>query len=236
MKNNAQTLRTLVMDNALELGRLSREQLGTEDYKELTDLYRNALDTLTAWASKDYAHKATTEDSDKAYAACKRILSIYATDESRIIIDQMSMRSLRDMSTTPRRLYSADYKAAMKSLKSARKTLEDRTEDLNTLGIAIPSEGTDITAWADSIPNDKRMLDGIDRVSLYVGALATVSTRAKKVEDIKAAGSWTWTRPVAVADNKFAELVENYVADCLIENYNIKTSKEVRDEKKASRK
>lgn len=237
MKNNAQTLRTLVMENALELGRLKKDALG-EDYATLNVLYTNALDALTEWASKDYAHKSEKEDVDNAFAQVKAILELFATDEDRIIIDHASMRTMRDCATKPRRLYSKEYKEAEKARKEQAKQANSRYEDLITLGcpeIAADEKFEDyFVRVRESGVNV--MSGNIDMLDMFEKAIATLAVKAKKVNDIKAAGAWTWKRPVAVGLNEFAELVENYIADCLIDNYNIKPSATVREEAKAARK
>jgi hypothetical protein len=66
MTITATILREKVLENRFTLGRLSKDTLG-EDYKELTDLYRAALDALTIWASKDYSHTSTQEDVDRMF-------------------------------------------------------------------------------------------------------------------------------------------------------------------------
>jgi hypothetical protein len=237
MKTTANELRTMVMDNALNLGRLSEKALGKDDYKELTSLYTTALDALTHWASADYAHVSTTAESDAAFTAIKAILSIYATDEDRIIIDQTSMRTMRDLATKPRRQYSAEYKRAHKAYKDAEKTVFERLKDLITLG--APAISADETAQEytarvrsagiNTVVGECDMLDMLNAA----WSVFTVKTKArKKVMD---AGNWTWKRPVAVSVGEFAELVENYVADCLMDGYNLKSSKTVRDERAAER-
>lgn len=237
MKNNAKQLRTLVMDNALELGRLNKEAVGKEDYAELTTLYQNCLDALTEWASKDYAHKSTTEDSDKAFQTAKAILDLYATDEDRVIIDQSSMRTMRDCATKPKRLYSSEYTKAEKARKAQAKTVSERYTDLLTLGAPERNDEETLESYVARILEAKvnTKVDSIDMLELYKNANATLTVKTKAVEDIKAKGNWTWKRPIAVATNEFAELIENYIADCLIDNYNLKSSKVVRDEAKAAR-
>ena len=238
MKTNAITLRTMVMDNALTLGRLSKDSFKTEcksDYAELTTLYRNALDALTDWASKDYAHKSTNEDVDNAFATVKAILDVFATNEDKIIIDKVSMRTMRDCATKPKRLYSKEYTVAEKARKEQAKTADSRYEDLLTLG--CPELVEDETT-ADYVARVRELgintvSESIDMLELYQNAMATLTVKTKKVEDIKANGNWTWRRPVAVSLVEFADLVENYIADCLMDGYNIKSSKTVRDERKA---
>lgn len=233
---NAMTLRTLVMDNALTLGRLNKETLG-EDYKTLSTLYTNALDALTEWASKDYAHTSTKEDVDNAFTHIKAILELFATDEDRIIIDQSSMRTMRDCATKPRRLYSAEYKKAEKARKEQAKQVDSRYEDLLTLGCPAIDEDEAIFDYTVRVRDlgINVTSNGIDMLSMYENAVATLAVKTKRVEDIKAKGNWTWRRPVAVSLAEFADLVENYIADCLMDNYNIKSSKTVRDERKAER-
>ena len=237
MKTTAMKLRELVMDNALTLGRLDTKTLGREDYTELSKLYTTALDVLTEWASKDYAHQSTKEDVDKAFDAIKAILAIFATEEERIIIDQSSMRTLRDCATKPKRLYSKEYTIAYKALKNAKKVVDERTADLATLGCPERTEDESTQEYADRIRElgVNTTSDGIDMLAMYVNANAVLAVKTKAVEDIKAAGNWTWKRPVAVATNEFAELVENYIADCLTDGYNIKTSATVRAEKAEAR-
>lgn len=232
MKTNAKTLRTLVMDNSLTLGRLTKDAVGSEDYKILTTLYTNGLDALTEWAGKDYAHISTKEDVDNAFTAIKAILEPYATEEDRIIIDQSSMRTMRDCATKPKRLYSKEYKEAEKSRKNAQKTAEDRYDDLMTLKAPALKEDEKTADYVARVRESgiDVMVEGIDMLKMFENAMATLAVRTKKVEDIKKAGNWTWRRPVAVSLAEFADLIENYIADCLMDNYNIKSSKAVRAE------
>ena len=232
MKTNAKTLRTMVMDNSLTLGRLSKDTVGAEDYKILTTLYTNALDSLTEWAGKDYAHKSTKEDVDNAFTQVKAILEVFATDEDRIVIDQSSMRTMRDCATKPKRLYSKEYKEAEKSRKNAKKTAEERYDDLMTLKAPELKEEEKIADYVARVRESgiDVVVEGIDMLKMFENAMATLAVRTKKVEDIKAAGNWTWKRPVSVALTEFADLIENYIADCLMDGYNIKSSKAVRAE------
>lgn len=236
MKTTATTLRTLVMDNALTLGRLSKEVLG-EDYATFTTLYRNALDALTEWASKDYAHKSDKTDVDNAFATVKAILEIFATEEDRIVIDQTSMRTLRDCAIKPKRQYSAEYKKAEKARKEQQKTVESRYEDLQTLGCPSINDDENVVEYVERLKTlglDTKS-GNVDMLEMFENAVATLAVKTKKVKDIKANGNWTWKRPTAVPLNEFADLVENYIADCLIDNYNLKSSKVVREEAKAAR-
>ena len=236
MKNTAKTLRKFVMENSPTLGRLNKETLG-EDYAVLTTLYTNALDALTEWASKDYAHKSDKSDMDNAFTHIKAILELFATDEDRIIIDQSSMRTMRDCATKPKRLYSEEYKKAEKARKEQSKTVDSRYDDLITLGcpqIETEEKTTDYIERVRAL-NINTMSGKIDMLSMYENAVATLAVKTKKVDDIKAKGNWTWRRPTAVTLNEFADLIENYIADCLIDNYNLKSSKVVRDEAKAER-
>lgn len=236
MKNNAKTLRKMVMDNALTLGRLNKDTLG-EDYAVLTTLYTNALDSLTDWASKDYAHISDKTDVDNAFTTIKAILELFATDEDRIIIDQASMRTMRDCATKPKRLYSDEYKKAEKSRKEQSKQADSRYEDLLTLGCPEINEEESVADYVARVRTlGINVMSGkVDMLSMYENAVATLAVKTKRVEDIKAKGNWTWKRPVAVTLPEFADLIENYIADCLVDNYNIKSSKTVRDEKKAER-
>ena len=231
---NATTLRTMVIDNALTLGRLSKDALGKTDYETLSTLYRNALDALTEWASKDYAHKSDKSDVDNAFTSIKAILELFATDEDRIIIDQASMRTMRDCATKPKRLYSAEYTKAEKARKAQAKTVSERYTDLLTLGAPERNDEETLESYVARIIEAKvnTKVDSIDMLELYKNANATLTVKTKAVDDIKAKGNWTWRRPVAVDLNTFADLVENYIADCLIDNYNLKPSATVRAERK----
>lgn len=236
MKNNAKKLRKLVTDNALTLGRLSKDTLG-EDYAVFTTLYTNALDSLTAWASKDYAHKSDKSDVDNAFTHIKAILDLFTTEDDRIAIDQASMRTMRDCATKPKRLYSEEYKKAEKARKEQAKTVESRYDDLLTLGCPEMVEDETLEDYVarvrESGVNTKS--EGIDMLEMYQNAIATLTVKAKKVEDIKAKGNWTWKRPVAVSLTEFADLVENYIADCLTDGYNIKPTKVIREEQAKAR-
>ena len=234
---NAMTLRTMVMDNALTLGRLSKETLGKEDYTTLSTLYRNALDALTDWAGKDYAHTSDKSDIDNAFTAIKAILELFATDENRIIIDQSSMRTMRDCATKPKRLYSAEYTRASKALKEAQKTFDARAEDLLTLGCPEREENETVADYATRIRalNKNTVMGAIDVLKLYETASGILDVKTLAVDNIKKAGNWTWRRPVAVDLNTFADLIENYIADCLMDGYNLKSSATVRAERAAAR-
>jgi hypothetical protein len=237
MKTTAIELRALVIDNDLTVGRLDKETLGTSDYKELTSLYSNALDALTLWASKDYKHTSTTGEPDSAFNAVKAILALFATDENRIIIDQTAMRTMRDLATKPRRMYSAEYKKAYKAYKNAHNTLIERYADLLTLGVPERNENESTQDYKKRIiESGVNVMSGtINMLDMYLAAEGVLLVKDKAVEDIKAAGNWTWKRPVAVSLGEFAELVENYIADCLMDGYNLKPSKQVRDEKAKAR-
>lgn len=236
MKTNAKTLRKLVMDNALSLGRLNKEILG-EDYAILSTLYTNALDALTLWASKDYAHASSEEDKNNAFTHVKAILELFATNEDRIVIDQSSMRTMRDCATKPKRLYSEEYKKAEKARKDQAKTVESRYEDLLTLGCPERDSEESIEDYVALVRENgiNTKSESVDMLEMYQNAVATLAVKEKKVEDIKAKGNWTWRRPVSVTLPEFADLIENYIADCLMDNYNIKPTKVIRDEKAQAR-
>lgn len=236
MKNNAKKLRKLVLENALNLGRLNKETLG-EDYAILTTLYTNALDALTEWASKDYAHKSDKTDVDNAFTHCKAILALFETDEDRIVIDQASMRTMRDCATKPKRLYSEEYKKAEKARKEQTKQAESRYEDLLTLGCPEIGEEETLEDYATRVREMgiNTQSKSVDMLEMYKNAVATLAVKTKKVEDIKAKGNWTWKRPVAVSLTEFADLVENYIADCLTDGYNIKPTKVIREEQEKAR-
>ena len=234
---NAMELRTLVMENALSLGRLNAETLGKEDYKSLSALYRNALDALTEWAGLDYAHKSDKQSADPSFAAVKAILELFATDEDRIVIDQASMRTMRDCATKPKRLYSDAYTKAEKARKAQAKTAVERYNDLITLGAPERNENESVEDYAARIRavGTETQVGAVDMLDMFVNANAVLVVKEKAVADIKAAGNWTWRRPVAVDLSTFADLIENYIADCLMDNYNIKSSKTVREERSAAR-
>lgn len=236
MMKTANELRTMVINNSLTLGRLSKDTLG-DDYKELTTLYRSALDSLTEWASKDYKHTSTVAESDAAFEAIKAILNLFATDENRIIIDQTSMRTMRDLATKPRRDYSAEYKKARTALNSATKTLKERTADLITLGAPERLEDESLEDYSNRVKaaGINTLVHSVDMFEMYVAASKYYDLKAAKEQEVKDAGNWTWKRPMAVSLTEFADLVENYIADCLVDGYNLKSSKTVRDEKAAER-
>ena len=235
---NATTLRNHVLENRFELNRLNAETLGKDNYKALTELYRNALDALTEWAAKDYSHTSVKEDSDPSFNAVKAILALYETDDNRIVIDQSSMRTMRDCATKPKRLYSDEYTKAMKAQKLAAKTMLERYNDLITLGAPEMTEGEDAGKWVQSIlDSDLNVtVSNVNMAEMFHTAVAVHAVKTKAVEDIKAAGHYTWKRPVAVSLNEFADLIENYVGDCLEEGYNIKPTKIIREEQAAARK
>ena len=236
---NANELRTLVVNNSLELGRLSTEQLGKADFAKLTELYRNALDALTDWASKDYAHTSSQDELSASFNAIKAILELFDDGETRIVIDQTAMRTMRDLATQPKRLYSAEYTKAEKARKAQAKTVAERYEDLMTLGAPARNEDETVQEYVvrvcDLDINKTYMVDGVDMLEMYKNACATLTTKEKAVQKIKDEKNWTWRRPVAVDIKVFADLVENYIADCLVDNYNIKSSATIRAEKAAAR-
>ena len=234
MKKTANELRTLVIENSLELGRLTAEQLGDKsDYAHLTALYTKALDELTIWAGKDYKHISVKTDKSPAFEAVKAILALFDNGETRVAIDECAIRTMRDLATKPKRFYSEAYKAANKARKKQADTVADRYADILTLG--APSMNSDETS-KDYIARIKALdkdfkVGEVDMLSLYENAVATLVVKEKAVQDIKDAGKWTWRRPVAVTLGEFADLIENYIADCLIDGYNIKSSLEIRKEK-----
>ena len=232
MKTTANTLRTLVIDNSLTMGRLGKDSIGADDYKELTGLYRNALDALTEWASADYKHTSTIEDSTAAFDAVKAVLALFATDEDRIIIDQTSMRTMRDMAIKPFRDYSKEYKDARSANKKAQKTLAERAADLVTLGAPARKEEEsteDYIARVVASGIDTKAGE-VDMLELYKNADAIAIVKAKAEQAVKDAGNWTWRRPRPVSLTVFADLVENYIADCLVDGFNLKSSKTIRKE------
>ena len=253
MKTNANELRNLVVGNSLELGRLTEQQVGKEDYKELTKLYRNALDMLTEWASADYAHKTTQDHISNSFEAVKAILALYETEDNRIAIDNSAMHTMRDLSTQPKRQYSEKYKKAEKARKAQEKTAIERYEDLITMGVDVPSEydvvelikgikdkaeiNTELEFFVKDVRESKVVvtIGTTNMLDMFENALATLVVKTKAVDDIKADGNWTWRRIEAVNEKVFADLVENYVADSLIDGYNIKSTKTIRAEKKAER-
>lgn len=236
MKITATKLRKLVIDNALNLGRLNKDTLG-EDYAVLTALYQNALDALTIWAGKDYAHKSEKSDTDNAFLHIKAILDLYTTQDERIIIDQASMRTMRDCATKPKRLYSDEYKKAEKLRREQAKQAESRYEDLITLGCPERAEDESTEDYVARVRASgiNTVSERVDMLDMYQNALATLAVKTKKVDAIKAKGNWTWKRPVAVALPEFADLIENYIADCLTDGYNIKSTAAIRDEKAKAR-
>ena len=236
MTTNATTLRTLVLENRWTMGRLSKDTLGT-DYKELSELYRAALDALTIWASKDYSHTSTQEDIDRCFDRVKDILNLFTTEDNRITIDKLSMRTMRDCATKPKRLYSPAYTNAMKALKAAKTTVSDRLEDLAKLGIPMPETDETLENYKARVrtTNISTIVGAVDMLEMYANATAVLGIKAQAVEDVKAAGNYAWKRPVAVTLTEFAELVENYIGDCLEDGYNLKSSDVVRAEKAAAR-
>lgn len=231
-------LRNLVIDNSLTLGRLDAETLGKEDHKALTTLYRNALDALTAWAALDYAHKSDKKSCDPSFEAIKAILALFSTEDEKIIIDHASMRTMRDCATKPKRLYSMAYTKAEKARREQAKTAKSRYEDLITLGCPAREEDEELADYISAIKEMgiDTVSEGVDMLEMYQAAMATLAVKEKAVQNIKDAGNWTWRRPVAVSLAEFADLIENYIADCLVDNYNIKSSKTVREEKAEERK
>lgn len=240
MKTNAKTLRKMVLENRWTAGKLSEAQLGSkDDYVELSKLYKDCLEALTDWAGKDYAHTSNKSDIDNAFDKAKAILTIFATDENRIAIDNASLRTLRDFAVKPKRMYSESYKKAAKLLKLANTTFEARLEDLATLKVEIPEEIEDFDTFVQSIKDSgiNTTVGSVDMLEMLVTAHKMVELREQAVEDVKAQGNWTWKRPAPVNPNEFAELVENYIGDCLEDGFNLKSYKAtVADEKALNKK
>lgn len=235
MNTNATKLRQLVLDNAMTLGRLNKNDLGDDDYAALTALYTEALDALTSWASKDYSHNSEKSDVDNAFTHCKAILALFETDEDRIVIDQTSMRTMRDCATKPKRLYSEEYTKARKAVNKQAEIVASRYDDLMTLGCPAVNEGETIEDYVarvrgTGINTKYGTSETVDMLEMYQNAAFALVVKRAKVEQIKAKGNWTWKRPVAVSLGEFADLVENYIADCLTDGYNIKPTKVIRDE------
>lgn len=236
MKISAKTLRRMVIENRWTVGQLSEAQLGSkDDYNALRKLYADCLEALTDWAGKDYVHTSDKSDVDNAFAKAKAILEVFATDEDRIIIDNASLRTLRDFAVKPKRMYSENYKKAMKLLKLANATVDARLEDLKTLEIEVPEEIEDYDAFIQSIKDSgiETKVGNLDMLEMLEAALKTVEVREQAVEDVKSAGNWTWKRPAPVNPNEFAELVENYIGDCLEDGFNLKSYKTTTAEDKA---
>lgn len=237
MLKNAIELRTLVTNNAFTMGRIKKDDVGDADYKEMTALYTDALDALTNWAAKDYVHKSTKEDADDVWATMKPILALFETKEERIIIDEVSMRTMRDLATKPKRQYSPEYRKAHTALLNAKKTVTERYNDLIALGAPAIEENETVGDYVNRIHElgTNTINNDVDMLKMYEAANSVLTVKEKAENDIKDGGNWSWKRPVAVSVNEFAELFENYIADCLIDGYNIKTSKVVRDEQAEAR-
>lgn len=218
---NATTLREIVVANQFNDERINAEIIGTENFKELQNGYKMALESLTVWAAKDYAHISKKTDKDRAFTLVKDLLSIYTTDDSRIIIDECSLRTLRDLAISKRREYSQEYKVARKLLKKAVDTIAERCNDI---GIEVPDyaeEDFDIDEYIDSVGT--HIVKGTDITELLRAALSTYVIRTDKIKTLRETTNWTWVRPAPVSVSVFGTLVENYVADCITENYNIKS-------------
>ena len=241
MTLTATALREALLNN-FNGGRLSADELGNKaDYNELTDLYRNALDALTEWASKDYIHATTRAETDACFAAATAILNLFKTDENRIIIDEMSMRSLRDMAVKPRKQYSPAFIKARKAENDAHKTANDRYADLRALGAPAKEEDESISDYVARVKESGINVIGgtkdvpLNMLEMFENAVKMYAVKHEDTEAVKKAGRWVWKRPVAVSLNEFAELVETYISDCLENNYNLKSSATVRAERAAER-
>jgi HD superfamily phosphohydrolase len=235
---NATTLRTLVIDNRFNDKRLTEAQVGKDSLKVLTTLYRGALDAITEWASKDYAHTSTNEDHDAAFNAVKKILSCYTTKDDKIIIDETSMRTIRDLSTKITRMYSDEYKTAKKALAKANSTLADREKDLIEKGAPKKYIGETNSEWLTRVKalelNTK--VGEIDLLELYENALSICTLKEEAVKTIEEAGNYTWRGIIPQTLPVFADCVEGYIADCLIDGHNLKSSKKIREEKAEAKK
>ncbi len=238
MTINAESLRNLVIENRWEEKRLSATagQLCPNDYKELTDLYKAALDALTDWAAIDYSHAPADGKDDAAFTAVKNILALYDNGDTRIIIDRQSMRTMRDCATKPKRLYSDEYKDAKKALSKAKDSLADRMKDAESHNIPMPNADESMDDYVARVRESGiDTKDGaIDLLDLLVASVGTLNLKKRDIDAIVERGHYSWRRPVAVPLNEFADLIENYIGDCLEDGYNIKTSATIREEKKAA--
>lgn len=233
---NAQTLRNLVTENAFDMGRLSREQVDKDTYDILTTHYRAALDAITDWAKKNERHAATKEDVDNAFLHVKNALNLFATDESRIVIDQQSMLSLRDRATKPVIKHTQAYLDAKKAMQAAEKTWLARSKDL--IDLHAPKPEVDESA-ADFVARVRAsgvntVVDGLDMLEMWNVAFAQMTIKTNAFNEVKARGHHSWSDVAPVSDNKFAELFEQYVAKCLECGENMKSSKDIRDERAAA--
>lgn len=238
---SAESFRTAVCDNREEVNRVSAESLGITpvEYKALTDLYTETLDAITAWASAGYRHADDVKEyKNNAFSAMKNILALFTTDDNRVIVDDESLATLRDFATKPAIMYSAEYKKANKLYKDSQKTLDERIDDIMTFnGIPARLVGETISKWCDRIAESgvDTMQGEVDMCEMLRNANATMAVRAKAVKTIQDAGKWHWRVAVPVHVSVFADMVENYVADCILDGYNLKSSKVIRDEKAAER-
>lgn len=236
---NATTLRTLVIENRFNDERLTEAQLGKESFKVLTVLYKGALDAITLWASNGANHIGTAEerkaDKENALTAVKKILECYATDDNRIIIDDDALFSIRDISTTLKRMYSEPYNVANKALTKAKSTVKERAADLVDLGaprqlIDEKPEEWIIRIEASGVDTKKGALDMLE---LYKTAIELVKTKEAEKQALVDAKGFTWFECVPQKDGRFADAVENYVADCLETGHNLKSRAQLKAERDA---
>lgn len=237
---NPEMLRNLVIENREIASRLTMSDLGctADEYKSLTDLYQSALDALSEYAGLDYQHADSKTAENVAFDAVKRILSMYKTEDSKIIIDSASLRTMRDVAIAPKRFYSAEYRKANKAMREMSAQLNSRIDDINAFdGIPARLADESIPAWCDRIVESgvDTMRDSVNMCDMLRNAHATYVSKCAIVENIKKAGKWTWRQPCAVSVAVFADMVENYVADCLIDGFNLKTSSAIREDRKAER-
>lgn len=176
-------------------------------------------------------------DKEKAFNAVKLILEDYATDDDKIIIDEDALLAIRDYSTKLKREYSDAYREANKALTKANTTAKDRAKDLSDLG--APKQMIDETPeeWIARIEasgiNTKK--GELDMLALYKTAIALVDSKNADRKAIIDAKGYTWFEPVPQDLKRFADAIENYVADCLETGHNLKSYEQIKAERKAAK-
>jgi hypothetical protein len=120
--------------------------------------------------------------------------------------------------------------------EKAKDSLADRMADAESRGIPMPNADESMDDYVARVrESGVNTKDGaIDLLDLLVAAVGALNLKKRDLQDVIDRGHYSWRRPVAVPLNEFADLVENYIGDCLEDGYNLKSSAQVREEKKAA--
>lgn len=234
--NFATALRALVCDHSMTLDIVSADDLGDRfvPYKASMNAL---LGSLTVWARKDYLHITEHTDIDAAFAAVQTYLGQFTTEDNRIVIDTMAMRTMRDAAVKAKRCYSDGYKALTKALKRAQSALDAHVDVLfeSPADYMDDTGAVDVAAYKCAVAEYDEVIGDTMRSNLAVSALYTVQRIEGDLEDLKATTKWTWKELSPVTLKEFAQIVEGYVADCILDHYNIKDVNTAKEARKAQK-